>query len=426
MFKIFNVKGILIVVFSLAIIHFGTALVFSPILASQVIKALNEVVGTKISVESVNVWPLTMTITARDIKIFDPDDQTKRMVLAGRSSARLSVIGLLSKRIIFSHITVSGAQIDLEGEPDGSFNIQKLSRGEKKTEAAEKKSIFDQFKKGEDWFGRIYRMIKSSTSKASVEKKKEEIKANRKVKKDVQILPKGRLVKFTRQGDDYFLQVRTLSLENSVINIVSPESDEISINGASFKLKDLALDPKRGVRFSNMELKGKIDKVGETKGNFKLYYDQTMKGEHLLTEFNLSANDVDLAAVSFIYENSIPVRFEAGSASINSKTSIFDDELNSKNSFVFKGQNVVPKSGASGTIGIVPLPSICEAVNKVDPLELKFGISGTVDQPRFEGFEEALMTVIRPYIESIVQDVKDKGIKALGDMLRKATGGEGE
>jgi hypothetical protein len=175
-----------------------------------------------------------------------------------------------------------------------------------------------------------------------------------------------------------------------------------------------------------MELKGKIDKAGETKGNFKLYYDQAMKGERLVTEFDLSANDVDLAAMSFIYENSIPVRFEAGSASINSKTSILDDELNSKNSFVFKGQNVVPKSGASGTIGIVPLPTICEAVNKVDPLELKFGISGTVDKPQFEGFEEALMTVIRPYIGSMVQEVKDKGIKALGDMLRKATGGEGE
>ena len=184
MFKIFNTKGILMVAGVLVVIHLAAGLIISPILAGAVIKAMNKVSGTKISAKKINVWPLTLSLTAGDVKIFDPEDETKCMVAVKRSGARLSIMGLLSKRIVFSNITVSGAKIDLEGESDGSFNLQKLAPSSESA-SSEEKSFFSKFKGKQDWFGKIFKMLRDSSSEKASEKKKEEVIAARKVEKEV-------------------------------------------------------------------------------------------------------------------------------------------------------------------------------------------------------------------------------------------------
>jgi len=427
MIKIFNTKGIIIVVAILAALHLATALLVSPVAASAVISALNNAANTKISAEKVNVWPLTLTITAAGVRIFDPDDETKRILLLERSSARLSVIGLLSKRVVFSDITVSGAHIDLEGEPDGTFNLQKLAPpSDVEAEKPSRGSIMDIFKGKQDWFSRVYEMVKRSTSKKASEERKQRREEALKIEKDVHVLPKGREVTFTRPGEDSLVYVKNFVIKDSHINMVSQGITDTAITGAYLRVKDISLDARSGLRFRHLELKGDLEDSGAASGSFRLFYDQRMKGENLISEFDIYAKEVDLRSTRSFYKESLPIDFTSGFISATSKTRIVNGDLESRNSFLIKDHNMVPKRGSSSGSLKLPLPLVCDAVNKMDPFKLEFGISGTIGSPRLEGFEKALIAAIEASAGGVVQSIKDKGISAFEDILRRSSGEQGD
>ena len=128
--KVINTKGIIILAVVLLVIQLGVGLVLSPLVGKIVIEQLNKYGGTKIDVGSVNVWPLTFSCSLKDLKIFDPDNEKQRIALVRKASVGISPLALLSKRLVVSNLVVTGAEINLKGEPDGSFNIQKLAMGE--------------------------------------------------------------------------------------------------------------------------------------------------------------------------------------------------------------------------------------------------------------------------------------------------------
>jgi len=170
--KILNIKGIIILITVLAVVQFVVGMLISPLLGPIVIKAINESSGAKISAAKTSIWPLTLSCSLKDLKVFDPKGDNERIALVRDASLRISLLALLSKRLVISRLTVSGAEISIKGEPDGSFNLQKIA---KPKDAAEKPSIktrlLDRFRQKKDWFGRIYEIIKSVSSKEAAEKK---------------------------------------------------------------------------------------------------------------------------------------------------------------------------------------------------------------------------------------------------------------
>lgn len=423
--RIINVKGVIILAAILLAIHLSVGLLLSPMLGSAIVQGINKAAGTKISVGRISVWPLTMSCTMRDLRVFDPDDETQRMALVKRASLRISPLKLISKQLVLSSFTVSGAQIDLRGEPDGSYNIQKLARA-KETEkaAAERKDLFQQLRGRGDMFGKIYELIKNRFSKKAVEEKKEELKKARVVKREIKPLPKGRRVKFTTASDAYIFQIRNFAVKGARVNILTAEAEGISIDNADIVIKNLGIDPRRGARFDTLHIGGKVDKNGVPAGRFHLDYSQSLSVKRQSMIADLSARDIDLSAVRFIYSDSLPVNFEKGLISISSRTSIVDGALDSKNSLSLRDHSVVPGRGQKITMGIIPLPTICEAINKVDPLDMKFRITGTVDNPQFSGFRDVLMGLIKPYLADITSQLQEKGTKAITDLIRKGTGEE--
>jgi hypothetical protein len=420
--KILNVKGIVILAIALLVIQLVVGLILSPMLGTVIVEGINRASGTKISVSKVSVWPLTMSCSLKDLKVFDPDDEKQRMAWIKKVSVRISPLRLLSKQVVFSSVNVSGAQIDLKGEPDGSFNLQKLARGaEAKKAPAEKVSIIDRFKGKKDWFGRIYEMIKKKSSKEAVEKKQAEIKNARKIKRDVQQLPKGRRVSFKTLSDEYIFQIRNLAVTDSKINMITPDQKNVSVADARIEIRNLGIDPLKGSRFDRLSLRGKVDKDGSSAGDFSVEYSQSFKKGKQRLEFDLAAKSVDLTAVDFIYAESLPVDFNKGVISISSETLILDGALDSENSLSLRGHDIVPGRGQSFSVGVVPLSTICDAMNNVDPVDMKFSITGTVDDPKFSGFQDVLMSVIKPYLANVTGQLKEKGTKALADIIKQKT-----
>ena len=108
--------------------------------------------------------------------------------------------------------------------------------------------------------------------------------------------------------------------------------------------------------------------------------------------------------------------------SISSKTNILNGDLDSNNSIVLKDHEAVAEKGST-VMGIVPLPTLCEALNQVDPAKFKFVITGTVDNPKISGFDEALMELVKPYLnnlaEKATEDLAQKGADYLKSLLEK-------
>ena len=421
--KIINVKGIGILVAILIVVQLVFGLLISPFVGKIVIEQLNKHAGTKISVGKISVCPLTLSCTLKDLKVYDPDNDKERLAHIKKASLRLSPLRLLSKQIVLSSFNVSGAEINLKGEPDGSFNIQKLARTEDQ-KTAQKGSILDRFKPKKDWFSRVYDMIKKDSSKESKEKKQQEQKEAKKVKREIEKLPRGRRVFFNTLSDDYIFQIRSLSIKNAKINLETAEGDGVSVDKASVSMKNLGVDPVRGARFDKLSVDGALTKDGEAAGQFDFDYAQSFRGDAQKTLCSVSTKNINLPAVAFIYRDSLPVTFSKGLISINSKTNIVNGALDSDNSFTLKEQNIAPKQGQQVGIGIIPLPTLCEAMNQVDPLTLKFQVTGTVDNPQFTGFQDSLMQLVKPYIADMTKQLQEKGVGAVKSFIQEKLGGE--
>ena len=417
--KVINTKGIIILAVILLVIQLAVGFIISPFVGAIVVDKINEYSDAKISVGAVHVWPLTLSCTLKDVKVFDPDNSEKRMVLVKKASLRISPLALLAKRLALADLVVKGAVIDLKGEADGSFNIQKLA--EPKGEAS-KKSIFDRFKGKQDWFSRVYDMIKESSSKEASEKKIKEEAEARKPKREVIDLPHGRLVEFNTKNDQYAFMIRSFVVKDSRINIEADTGEKISVEKANFVLKNLGIRPDGGAEFNQLKVSGELTKDKKSAGTFNFDYSQSVGRDKQKTSCSASAKNVDLPAVSFFYESSLPVEFKTGLISINSKTEILNGDLNSSNSIVLRDHEAVAQ-GKSTVMGIVPLSTLCEALNQVDPAKFKFVITGTVDKPVISGFDEALMELVKPYLnnlaEKATEDLAQKGADYLKNLLEK-------
>ncbi len=133
----------------------------------------------------------------------------------------------------------------------------------------------------------------------------------------------------------------------------------------------------------------------------------------------MDLDNVDLDAVRFIYEDSLPVRVVKGKISLVSDTRITGETIASRDSVTLMSATLEPKSGGAQAVGLIPMPAVCDAINRIDPVRLKFEIKGTVEKPEFSGFQESLMELIKPYVTNMGEQLKNEGMNALGKFLEK-------
>jgi hypothetical protein len=410
--KYLNTKGIIVLIVILLVVQIASGLFISPLVSQIVISQINKYSDAKISAGRISVWPLTLSASLRDLKIFDPDDPNKQMIGIKKASIRLSPIGLLRKRLAISAIKVSDADINLKSEPDGSFNIQKIAGGEEEEKA--RPSILERFRGKGDWFSRVFAMVKKRSSKQTAAGKTPEEKAAPKITKEVKELPRGRRVKFVPAGGGYLLEVGSLSVKGANIRVEADGGRTIDVKRGSVLMRGMGIDPKKGARFDKFAVSGKLEKEGKSAGDFSISYAQ--KGNKTVAK--VVADDIDLPAISFVYETSLPVQVNKGILDLNSNTTIVENKLDSKNSLTLKGQDLQPKRGAP-SIGAVTTPVICQALNQIDPVRLNFNITGTPENPKFTGFQDSLMKLVKPYME---EGLKKEGESFLKGLTKKEEG----
>ena len=73
MFKKINITGIIVLIGIILVIQLGTAFVISPFLSSFIVDKLNDNAGAKIQIDYVRIWPLTLSCSLKELKVFDPE-----------------------------------------------------------------------------------------------------------------------------------------------------------------------------------------------------------------------------------------------------------------------------------------------------------------------------------------------------------------
>lgn len=410
--------GIIILVAALIVTQLAVGLVISPLFKETVVEALNSAVGTKILLDDVRVWPVTLSFSLKGLKVFDPDDPSKRMIEVKKASFRLSPWGLLCKRLVFAEVKADGVDIDLEGESDGSFNIQKLSKAGQEQKPGGVGAIWDKITGGKDWFSRIYDAIKKKSSKEGAEKAKAEKEEGKKVVKDVRELPKGKLVEF-RTIRDYLFEIKELDLRNTHVRLVD-RGGTADIDRAAVEIEGLKLDPEKGAAFRSVEAKGRVLKDGNLAGDLKFSYSSAFSGGKQVTDAEVVTKDLDLTAVKFVYDGSLPVDVVKGRLDMTSKTSIRGETIDSRNRLVLRDHQFAGKMGKQISAGALAGPVLVEALNGVNPVKLDFDITGTVEKPEFGGFQKSLNDTLKPYMEKMGENLQKQGASALQNIFKRS------
>jgi hypothetical protein len=206
---------------------------------------------------------------------------------------------------------------------------------------------------------------------------------------------------------------------------VRVSGDTVDITGANVRLGRAAYDPENGMRIDLVDLRGEIKKDDRPAGRFDILFSKSVDSSGPKAVSKVGLRDVDMDAVRFVYENSLPVHVVRGLITLRSDTRINSGNIDSRNEIYLKDQALEPKSGGIQMMGFVPIASVCEAINRVDSLRLKFEITGTLEKPEFKGFQESLMALIKPYIGDIQNKLKDEGMNALGRLIGKKDGQAG-
>jgi hypothetical protein len=258
--------------------------------------------------------------------------------------------------------------------------------------------------------------------KQTTPRDKKEVKEASKIIKTVQAMPKGRKVRFESIRDHIF-EIRELDLSGVKIHMTQGGASA-DMEDARVRIRGLAIDPGKPARIRSVEASGKFSSAGVPAGGFKVSYDTSYKGNVPVTDVDVKAADVDLAALKFLYADSLPVTVVRGKIDISSRTAVNGEALDSRNKIELEDHELAVKSGSKVSAGFMPMPTLIEAMNQVQPLKMNFEIKGTVDNPEFTGFEDTLKELVKPYIENIGKNIEKQGMNMLEKMIKKDTGVE--
>jgi len=420
--KRLNRAGIAAIIAALIVIQVGVGLIISPLTSQFIIDNLNRSGAAKILVSRINVWPLTLSLSMKELKVFDPKRSDMSILSVNSAYVHISPLALLSKRLVFSTVTMKGAQLDLVGAADGTYNVQHFEESKPEDQGLPNiMTMWRTVQEKKDLFGMIYRHIKDDFSKKGQEKAKKTHKDAKQVSRVTQDLPKGKLVAFKTPADLYLFEIRDLNIEGSV-NIVPHNGSPVELKNARINLKRVAFDPQNGMRLDGASVKGELFNNIAAAGKIEAAFTKSYSNAGQTAVVKVGLDNVDLDAVRFVYEDSLPVHVAKGRISLSSISKITGDAIDSRNSMTLTGQTLEPKRGGASVVGYIPIAAVCDALNRIDPARLKFDITGTVEKPEFGGFQETLLGLIKPYIANIGEQVTTHGIDAAVNSLKSLFG----
>jgi hypothetical protein len=375
-----NLRGILTLVAVLAIVDVGVAFGLAPILTRFAQDQFNQFSDTKIVIGSVRFHPALLSFGISGVEMFDPQSQT-RILRAEHASLRLSPVSLSRRRVGFSKATLRKVEIEAVQDTTGRYNFE---IGPKPT----KMEMLKRLVRKDDLYGRLYENFKKLTEmNRRLKRRPEGPREN-----EVTELARGRLVRFDVARDPVF-EVGRFELVDGTFVLREKGGSVPPFRQVNILLENFKLYRSNEVSFTVLEAGGKFE--AEKKGSFHL--DVRQKKE--TASIDADVKNLDLAAFAPVFEDSLPVTFEKGFLSLDSKSRMTADALESDTRLKLAEHVMAAKK----TLGVWEGPTgpIVDAINKRPVLEMKFKIGGTPDDPSFSGFQQVLMDLLKEDLQQL-------------------------
>ncbi len=375
-----NLRGVVTLVAVLALVDVGVAFGLAPILTRFTQDQFNQFSDTKIVIGSVRFHPALLSFGVSGIEVFDPQSQT-RLFQAEHASLRLSPVSLLSRRLGFSKITLKNVELEAVQDTTGRYNFE---MGPKPT----KMEMLKQLVRKDDLYGRLYENFKKLTEMNRRAKRKPDGPPENEVVE----LAKGKLIRFDIARDPIF-EVGHFELVNGTFVLKEKGGSVPPFRHVHILLQNFKFYRSKEVSFSVLEARGKFE--AEKKGSFDL--DVRQKNE--TATVNADVSNLDLAAFAPVYEDSLPVSFQKGFLSLDSKSRMTGDALESETRLKLTEHVMVAKK----TLGVWEGPTgpIVDAINRRPAFEIKFRIGGTPDKPSFSGFQQVVMDLLKEDLQQL-------------------------
>ncbi|MBU2102225.1 MAG: AsmA family protein, partial [Candidatus Omnitrophica bacterium] len=309
--KYLNTRNAIIVLIIALCLHLGVGFLASPLVSRVALSALNQHTKAKITLEGFNVWPLTLSFSMRGLSVFDPQDVSKRIVRVNNASARLSFLGLLSRRVAIAGANVDGVDVNVEGAPDGSFNIEKVMKPASPSEPSGPVSVPQGLDTYKDWFGKARRALAKRFSQQTTAQEAARKKEGTAVKREVSPFPRGKRVYFKKYRDSYIFEVGRLNIKNAVVHIKTSDGVALDVTGMTLRLSGLGIDPADGMRLTQAVLEGAVSRESKPVGNVRAHFVKKA-GKDIKETYEIATRDLDLSAIRFIYQESLPVNLVKG------------------------------------------------------------------------------------------------------------------
>ncbi len=350
-------------------------------------KKAGEILERKVRLGSFGFNLLTGTVGLRNLEI--PNEkgfQEKNLFRMGKFSLRISLLPLISRRIVIQKISILKPEITIEMDKKGRINIQELLKGLTKEEGEVKG------------------------------KAKAEAKAKGKGAPAPAVLPDFSLKELiVKKGKIVFADGK-VGQTNKVDNIM------ITVSGFSTQSPPDSLDTEFKME-ANVSTPHPAEIKSWGRGNFL--------GEKISFEANFELDKLEISHFSPYYKEQLPATVNSGTFNINSKTSCKKSILDSQNHVLMKDLKLTPyKEGKMMFLG-VPISQIVEFLrSNQGRIEFDLPVTGDLENPQYsilsvvgQVFRHALKDKVGGQVKKIVGEKVGekigKGRKYLGGKTGK-------
>ncbi len=346
-------------IFFILLVDWVVAYRFSSFFTKELLTLVNKQTHARVVFKNVQVHPLFLSVSAKEVEIFDPDASHTRVLYSQRLSARVDIFSLLlKKRIYLSALHFEQFELKVIKDMHGVLNVEKVLEPDPMllSGSAESTPVRFHGSKYQDWLFNWYERIRFASKRTPIELKK--------------MKP--------------FFQMSDIQLDKGTLVLADRAAKPVVFRDIHLRIKNLRWFRSGAVFFDSVSTQGKFKT--SRRGTFDISVERLRREIRVL----IKLRGMDLELLKPVYAKTSPVYFDRGFITWISQSRFGADNLYSVNRIKIDNHLIKSTVGWSQESN-----AIIRALNRHKDFELNFKINGTADHFSFQGFAESLGDVLK-------------------------------
>ena len=376
----------LVVVPLIYVIAYGAVALIAPLFVNEVVaRGATLVIGGEVAVEQTTANALTGRLMLRGFSVQNPERPEEDVLRVQEIVADVSLLNLTSRRVVFDELVIGEVFLNIRREADGSLNIDDLAEG------PDLAPYFEWLREQAgrvDWVQLLEKYGETIWKRFVALLEPKPPPPNAPLLQDYKLLP--------AQVPTFAL--KRLRIERMHLRLVDEfqrEGELPPVTAVDVIIENFAWRPEQGRGPITLGVKAYFGGSEESFVSFTAVFDE--RAEPPMRQYELQAQQIELAALDALYENSLPVQITQGTLSLSAQLTLKGETLEGESTLVLMGAQLKSRSEDFSLLGFDPQTSqrILEGINAYAqrcPIALALTIEGTADQPQFH-WDEALLKV---------------------------------